>query len=257
MGLLAGPNFTIPEASHLIRSDAAFATEVLRLANSAMLGLRYEVTSVMHAISVLGMERLRNLVLTVAMRDFVRGAKPRGLLRLSWRHNLAAALLAEALAEPCFIEKSDGYTAGLLHDLGRLALAAAYPAEYARVMQCSAGGGQDLFNCETSILGISHCDAGLVLAEKWGLPSMIRELLCMRVLSQTGPFTVLRLATVACSMSDRLGFSLGECKDSWDPAWLQQQLPPDAWPRMASKVDALADSIPLKINSFECEFLTG
>ena len=57
------PNFTIPEVSQLIRSDAVFAAEVLRLANSAMLGLRYEVMSIMHAISVLGMDRLQSLVM--------------------------------------------------------------------------------------------------------------------------------------------------------------------------------------------------
>ncbi len=179
MVVLAKPNFTILEASQLVRSDAVFAGEVLCLANSAMMSLRYEVMSIMHAISVLGMERLRNLVLTVAMRDFVRGGKPLGLLRLCWRHNLAAAMLAETLAEPCQIERSDGYTAGLLHDLGRLALVAACPAEYAGVLAASPSTVDQLLLCEDRLIGINHRDAGALLAEKWGLPSALRELLCL------------------------------------------------------------------------------
>ncbi len=257
MVLLARPNFTVLEASHLVRSDAVFAGEVLRLANSAMMGLRYEVVSIMHAISVLGMDRLRNLVLTVAMRDFVRGAKPVGILRLCWRHNLAAALLAEALADDCHIERSDAYTAGLMHDLGRLALVAACPAEYGKVLAAAPASTKELLNCEDRLVGINHRDAGALLAEKWGLPSLLRELLCLGASPRTGPFTLPRLAIVACSLSDRIGFSLGECTDAWDLDWLRQQLPPGAWSRFAPKADALRDATLLRLNAFESEFLPG
>ena len=257
MVLLARPNFTVPEASHLVRSDAVFAGEVLRLANSAMMGLRYEVVSIMHAISVLGMERLRNLVLTVAMRDFVRGAKPVGILRRCWRHNLAAALLAEALGEDCNIERSDAYTAGLMHDLGRLALVAACPAEYAQVLAARVMSSEELLACEERLIGINHRDAGALLAEKWELPSLLRELLCLGATARTGPFTVPRLAVVACNLSDRLGFSLGECTDAWDLDWLKHQLPPAAWARFAPKAEGLRDATLLRLNAFESEFLPG
>ena len=257
MILLARPNFTIPEASHLVRSDAVFAGEVLRLANSALMGLRYEVVSIMHAIAVLGMDRLRNLVLTVAMRDFVRGAKPVGILRLCWRHNLGAALLGEALADDCNIERSDAYTAGLLHDLGRLALVAACPSEYAQVLAANPARGEELLACEERWVGINHRDAGALLAEKWELPSLLRELLCLGATARTGPFTVPRLAILACNLSDRLGFSLGECTDAWDLDWLKSHLPPAGWARFAPKAEGLRESTLVKLNAFESEFLPG
>lgn len=257
MQLLANPNVTIPEVSTLIRSDAAFAAEVLKLANSAIMALRYEVMSVMHAISVLGMDRLQSLVLTVAMRDFIRAGKGAALLRLCWRHNLATALVAEVLAEACSLERSEAYTAGLLHDLGRLALVAAYPIEYAAAVECWNRDGEQVLRCEEEALGINHREAGLLLADKWGLPSALREVLCVSTAPRSGPFTLSRLICVACGAAERIGFSLRDPAVEWNTEWLEEQLPPAAWARMAPKVELLREAIPVKINFFECEFLMG
>lgn len=257
MVLLAKPNVTIPEVSQLVRSDAVFAAEVLRLANSAMMSLRFEVVSIMHAISVLGMDRLKNLVMTVAMRDFIRGARQIRMLRLAWRHNLAGALMAEALAEACSLERPDAYTAGLLHDLGRLALIAAWPAEYEQVLAEATPGGEDLLSCEARIVGIDHQAAGEVLGREWGLPGSLRELLCLRNTASTGPFTLIRLAQLCCRLSDRVGFPIGQCGDGWDLDWLQQQLPPAAWARFSPKANGLRESVLIRVNAFEAEFLPG
>ena len=257
MAVMAKPNFTIPDVSRLVRSDAVFAAEVLRLANSAILGLRYEVVSVLHAISVLGMDRLQGLVLTVAMRDFIKGARPLGLLRLCWRHNLATALVAEALAEACSVERSDAYTAALLHDIGRLALVSAFPGETTALLDCWSREGEEVPRAEEEALGINHREAAMVLAEKWGLPSLVREVLRSSAPSPAGPFTVIRLVHIACGVADRLGFSLGESTLAWDTEWLAAELPAGAWPRLETKVEGWRETIPMKINLFECEFMPG
>lgn len=256
--LLAKPNFTIPEISQLIRSDAAFAVEVLRLANSASLGLRYEVVSIMHGISVLGVDRLRNLVLTVAMRDFLRkGAGDQAaLIKACWRHNLATALWAEAMADDCGIEPSDAYSAGLLHDLGRLAIAAAFPKEYAAALQAFGEAGPGAVWSESQYLGLDHREAGLLIADKWGLPSAIRA-----VLAQTGEpssaisgFTLPNLVFAASSLADRQGFASVPDAPPWDDAWLKAALPAPAFAALAPSLDGLRESIPTRINLFECEF---
>lgn len=262
MALLAQPTFTIPEVSQLIRSDAAFAVEVLRLANSAMIGLRYEVVSIMHGISVLGVDRLRGLVLTVAMREFLqKGAAGRDNphIKACWRHNLATALWAEALAEPCGIEASDAYSAGLLHDLGRLAIVAAYPAEYGAARREFERAGPEAVWSEQRYLGIGHRETGLLIAGKWGLPSVFRAVLAYE--GEAGPragsaggFSLPELVAVASDVADRQGFAATPGAPEWDQAWLAAALPAAAAATLAPRLEALSESIPGRINLFECEF---
>lgn len=254
--VLSKPNFTLLDVSQLIRSDAVFAGEVLRLANSVLLGLRYEVVSIMHAISVLGVDRLQNLVLTVAMRDFIRGSRNLRMLRLCWRHNLAAALAAEALAEACGIAKSEAYIAGLMHDLGRLAMIAAYPVEYSDILECGGAEGERL-DLEERLLGINHRQAGGLLARAWGLPLVLHQVVCMDCAPARVPLTVVRVSFIACGLASRMGFPIGQCQDGWDSAWLEAELPPAVWGRVAPQAERLREQIPLKINLFECEFLAG
>ncbi len=233
----------------MIRRDPAMAAEVLRLANSAMVGLRYEVMSIMHGISILGTSRLQSLVLTVGMRDFFQGGGSVAL-RYCWRHHLATALLAEDLAEPCAIERAEAYTAGLLHDLGYLALISAFPVE-------AEGLGETWSSLDASaeqrIFGIDHRQAAVLLADAWGLPSTLRA-----VLEEPGDesrMTVPRLIRIASDVADRLGFAvLPGPASEWDPEWLSMQLPPAAWTEISPRLAGLCESVPTKINLFECEF---
>lgn len=261
LALLAKPNFTIPEVSQLIRADAVFAAEVLRLANSAMLGLRYEVMSIMHAISVLGVDRLRGLVLTVAMRRFLGTRSQAHLVKLCWRHNLATALWAESLAEPCGIERADGYAAGLLHDLGRLALIAAYPAEYhAAIEECREAGPGAVWS-EGRYLGIELAEANGLIADEWGLPSALRAVLCTCRPPGVGApgtlFTIPNLAYVACGLADRQGFTVAPHVPEWDEGWAADCLPASVWPGLTPSLEELRESVATRVNLFECEFLTA
>lgn len=247
--VLAKPNFTIPEVSSLVRSDPAMAAEVLRLANSAMIGLRYEVMSIMHGISILGTSRLQSLVLTVGMRDFLRGRQG-PMMRQCWRHHLATAMVAEELAEDCSVERADAYTAGLLHDLGYMALISAFPAVAESLGETWAGLDAD---AERGVFGLDHGQAALLLAEQWGLPSTVRAVL-------EGPaddamLTMPRVIAIASGLADRIGFAVlpGPVPDR-DDKWLAAQLAPAVWANVSRRLGGLFESIPVKINLFECEF---
>ena len=75
--------------SDVLKSDAVLAGESLRMANSALFALRHEVTSILHAVSVLGLDRLKSVVLTVGLRDMMK--TPSAAAQRCWRHNLACA----------------------------------------------------------------------------------------------------------------------------------------------------------------------
>src|SRR5204863_396988 len=91
-------------------------------------------------------------------------------LRLCWEHTLATAILADQIAHACEAFTAVAYTAGIIHDIGRLGLLVAYPKDYERIIRDAAEGCLDLLDFETEQFGIHHAEAGRLLAERWKLP---------------------------------------------------------------------------------------
>ena len=118
----------------MLRIDPALSAEILRVSNSALYGLSRRVDNVSHAIVVLGTEVVKRLALTVALGRFSHGFLRNQGLRICWDHSVACALIAEELAQAMDVAKDRAYTAGLLHDVGRLALLACYPNEYGNLI---------------------------------------------------------------------------------------------------------------------------
>ncbi|HUA61613.1 MAG TPA: HDOD domain-containing protein [Verrucomicrobiae bacterium] len=166
--LVGNPNCSLGEVVALLRTDAVFTAEVLRLANSSLLGHRYEVKTVLHALGFLGLERINTLLLTVAMRGLVD--RRRSILTHScWRHNLATALICQRMAKVAGLEPERAYIAGLIHDIGLLALLRVFP-EYERASNLWERYGPPLLELEREMFGIDHGEAGRWLLSQWGCP---------------------------------------------------------------------------------------
>jgi len=254
--LVSQERVSYQQITELIRADAAFATEVLRLANSAIFCLRYEVVSILHAISVLGINRLKGLVIMVAMRDFLKGASPLAAMRKSWRHNLACALASEVVAEACWVDKGFGYTAGLLHDVGMLALVASRPEEYGALVNDPGLDVKSFLERERELVETDHCEVGHWLLAHWGLPKAFwevaarhHELPGLNELEMTG---VVRLGCRTASMA---GFPAAGEAPAWEPQRLQRWIPEASWDALQSQLNSLPEAIACKINLFDCEFL--
>ena len=168
-------NVQLHQLSQLIGSDAAFASEVLTIANSAAYALRFPACSIVQAVAVLGANHLQGICLTVAVRSYLGKALGHPLIRNLWRHNLACAAIAEQLAGSGFMDKDTAYTAGILHDIGRLALAVIRPTEYAALLRNHAGSGASILPAEVDLFGTDHCQAGRHLVSQWKLPGRFRS----------------------------------------------------------------------------------
>lgn len=127
------------QLSDLISSEPAFSSEVLTIANSLLYAPRFPVTCILQAIAVLGTKNLKGLCLTVGVRAYLGESLSHPSLRAIWRHNLACALVAEQLALAGLMDKETAYTAGVMHDIGRLALAVIRPKEYATLLETHRG----------------------------------------------------------------------------------------------------------------------
>src|SRR6185295_10711336 len=137
LALASQENSSAPEVGGLIKLDPSFSAELLRFANSALFGVRREVTSLTQAVALLGMDRVKSMATFVAMNNMVRSSVRSQALRKVWVHSVVTALVAGEAARISRLDSDSAYTAGLLHNLGALGLMSAYPNEYSCMLEVS------------------------------------------------------------------------------------------------------------------------
>ena len=157
----------------LVKRDPLFSAELLRFANSAMFRVRQEVRSIPHALMLVGAERVKAMAVLVVMHRLVQSALKIDSLRKVWIHSLATALIAEQTAKAFRVSKDIGYTIGLLHNLGALALMSSFPDRYNTMLTEPHSADFDLLQIERDRFGIDHCQAGAYLAGIWNFPDLL------------------------------------------------------------------------------------
>ncbi|GGX75762.1 HDOD domain-containing protein [Massilia dura] len=155
--------------------DGALTAKTLRLANSSLYGLQVRVTTIQQAITYLGFQTSRNLITAAALTGCFAGNRCAGFSHPAfWRHSLGTAICAKVLARHLRFNQDYAFTAGLLHDIGRLVLVSCFPEHYARVIAWRGAHDALWLDAERTVLGIDHVDAGLALAEHWNFSDTMR-----------------------------------------------------------------------------------
>jgi putative nucleotidyltransferase with HDIG domain len=148
--------------------DQALTAKTLRLANSSNSGLQVRVTTIQQAITFLGFQATRNLITAAAVTGcFPAGQCPGFDHSAFWRHSIATAACARVLARRMRLNQDFAFTAGLLHDIGRLVLVTSYPAQYGAVLAQRQRDDRPLLDVEREMLGVDHVMAGTALAQHW------------------------------------------------------------------------------------------
>jgi putative nucleotidyltransferase with HDIG domain len=176
---LARLDATADSVGELIAQDASLTAKLLQVANSAFFGLERPVVGVPDAVQVLGF----NLVKSVSLsHSLFASLNPSAVGELSpdrlYLHCLATALLAQRIAlgengDPTMVDAA--FTAGILHDTGKLVLASALPEHYRRAVQLAADELMPQWQAEANVFGVSHAEVGAYLLGLWGLPAAIVE----------------------------------------------------------------------------------
>jgi putative nucleotidyltransferase with HDIG domain len=174
--LVGRDDYDIREISDEVRKDQVISAKTLQLSNSAMFAIRSKIETLDHAILLIGRDQLVKLVISAAVRklfepDTLGYSLCKGGL---YHHALGTAIVAETLAQITGkVLPGLAYTAGLLHDIGKVVLdqyvAAAFPLFYRNVSH----EGQSFLEAEKSILGTDHTQVGYELATKWGFPETL------------------------------------------------------------------------------------
>jgi putative nucleotidyltransferase with HDIG domain len=163
----------------LIEHDQALAARTLRVANSAFYGMPGRVGSIGDAVALLGLRAVSGVLVAAAVVDSVKLSGPAAALLPSyWRHALAAGLFARELASRVSLDADEAFTAGLLHDIGRLVLAAHYPDADAQAMALARSSDVPQVEAERAALGLTHAEIGERLIAHWHFPERVVYAVC-------------------------------------------------------------------------------
>jgi len=206
LSLVDTDNAAANQISDCIRLDPTFTAEILRVANSALFGAVREISTVKHAVNLLGLNRVKAMATLIAVNAMVKPAMRVEALRKVWVHSLVTAILTEESARISKSAVEGAHTAGLLHNLGVLGLMSAYPEEYARMIDVSTEYGFDLLRTERDLFEIDHCAAGACLAEKWNFPQPIVAAIASHHEEPRQSSSLAGLVQICWRMADALGF---------------------------------------------------
>jgi len=250
LNLMSGTDTSLLELCNLIRSDLAFSTAILRIANSPLVAFSKNITSVLQASMLLGFQRLRSVVITVGLKAYLKDLRT-PLIQSCWRHSVACAITAERSAAWSFLDKDFAYTAGILHDIGRVALATVMPGSYARVIERGADQSQDLLQSERELCGIDHCQAGRSLVAVWNLPeAFLGVTACHHDPGAHLPGTA-SLVPLSCELADSLGFAVIRCRSPRSYAEILAEFPEPAREHIPADAEELASEIANEIKMIE------
>ncbi len=252
LNLLSTEDVRVAQLAEAIDSDPLFSAQVLRVANSPLFGLRTQIDSVHLAIVTLGLTRIQALTLSVATANYMRAEFNTKELHRCWCHCIASATICRSLARACSLPVDRAYTAGLLHDIGRLGLLVAYPREYAAMLSDAGTQPHVLLEREVERFGVDHSEAGQFLVGQWGLPSTF-DVITGR--HHEKPSTKSsdwhRASYLACQMADSLGFSVVKPCEAPEFENLCKMLPPAARHGFQAQAEILKAVIGLGIDAHD------
>ncbi|MCP4744604.1 MAG: HDOD domain-containing protein [Desulfobacteraceae bacterium] len=168
------------ELAKVIEKDHAIVPKLLKLVNSAFFGFSKKVTNVAHAIMLMGFNTVRNAVVTIAVIDSVKlQGKFNGFdISSFWLHAIAVATVSRYLDEQTGgRHKEDIFTAGLIHDIGKVVMANFYSEHFALVLRDMAAEKKGFREIEKRYFPLGHDSIGAYLSLRWNLPKKLRRVI--------------------------------------------------------------------------------
>ncbi len=170
LAITESEHFSAHELAQAISSDPALTATVLHLANSAYYGFPRRIGTVRDAVVLLGFRAVRSATLAACVMETMPKGRTLDSFQF-WRHAVTVALLAEVIAEDRHEHTGEAFTAGILHNIGRLALDQARPDALHRCAVLAREEGITLPDAERVILGFTDAEVGGAMALQWNFPA--------------------------------------------------------------------------------------
>ncbi len=174
--VLNEPDTSVGDVASILSEDPAMSVKVLKLTNSAFYGLQREVDSVKHAVMIIGLEAVKNLVLSASVLNMFKADQSnKEYHEVFWRHSLSTAfasrIIAKRFQKGKVFNPDPAFSAGLIHDIGKIVVCCFLPDEFKTIqdkMQKDPSASE--YDAEKSVLGFAHCQIGKELSTQWKLP---------------------------------------------------------------------------------------
>jgi putative nucleotidyltransferase with HDIG domain len=236
------------DLNYVISLDPVLVGRILKLINSAYYGFSQSVTNIVRAIIMLGINTVKNLTLSTAIIANLSPAKESPGLDMEkfWRHSLGVGVAAKLLARQRRIDvkqREEYFTAGLLHDIGKIPLNAVLSQDYLMTINAAERDGSALFRTEKKLLGINHNDTGAMIVNAWRLEGPVGDVIIHhhRYNEYTGPYQDILYSVVAANYficSAGIGFA-GDSRTEWGDTqvWKYLGLNQDVFEEIKKTVD--------------------
>lgn len=214
------PDTTTEQMGKVIGKDHILAAKLLKLVNSAFYGFPQRISSISSAIILLGFSVIKSLIISASIFELMEDQDVE-----LWEHSLGCAVVCSVLAKRLGVsDPEEVSTAGLIHDLGKVAIKMELPKESAEISELVAVRQISRFEAEHELLGLDHAEVGGWLAKSWNLPNKLVEPISCH--HDPDRATVEPLVAAIVHFSDIVirGMGYGHGRDIWVPA-----LQPKAW----------------------------
>lgn len=245
MLLMQKKEVPLDTVSNTLRLDQALSVKVLQLANSPFYGLSGRISSIRDALNILGMRQLGSLVVAAALTGQFEKLHGKALnMDAFWQHCIGCATAARQLAQRAGLDEQAAFTAGLLHDVGRLIVDSHHPLEAARAIAWAEQNDASHCEAERLLLGIDHAELGAWVCRHWRLSSSVTEAIAgHHHLPRTGSLSLTDVVHVADAITHAL-----------DLAGASTQAVPDIHPAAWERLGLQDSALPALLGSIESEF---
>lgn len=176
--VLDSPTSSANDIAKVVSADPGISSKLLKLVNSPFFGLASKVDSVPHAVTLVGVKEVATIALGISTIDYFKDI-PEELVNMAqfWSHALSCAVLAKLIAKHLGLPSDRFFTAGLLHDCGRLIMYKNMPYASVQSLLYARGNSVPLVEAEKEILGFDHQDVAKLLLKQWEFPEDLRDLI--------------------------------------------------------------------------------
>ncbi len=162
------------ELENTIKMDPGLSAKILRVANSALYARQREVKNLQTAITLLGFKTIKNLVLLITASNMFSKSQNIAFYKFFWKHSVINAFMARSFAERARLRQlsDECFLAGLLHDIGQVALHNANPEKYTQVLELAKNEKKRISEIEEALFDTNHRDVGADVLRNWSFPDV-------------------------------------------------------------------------------------